>query len=641
MSRSCDISIVKTTSSRDNRYTNYKVFMDWVEPSNLYGLRSFFLTGVGFNDLPSTGTLFIPAYDHTNAFINNRKKLGDRLVPTDIDNVGSSNVYARLNGVESVAELIHGAGASISYSSYHRSNDADRDFFANECFKPNTGVTFLFEFEIIGNVDTSILGVHARFTNLIDFTHADDLQAYESLNWRTDKPGMPVIPQGGIFTSYTDTLPPTLNSLQLHIERTLSSRTRLTQPNIQFYNYKVWCLWKSPLDPNRGMAQLTLYGPDCDLLKGGDVSLPGYNISDAWINKSTFYYQTQPRDTAGGHLNLSDSYYEQNNGQPPGSTLPAGWSDSVVGEYLRYQWGSISAGFAHTSQLVFGVSPDVENFQNDSFKPNTGYQLLFEFETDHAVDISEAFFAHVPFTTDGRGTQQHLDPDSNYYGTANTPYNTKMRPITNETLPPPGYWTAIDGSTIDGSPICIMEGQDVLVDTRGFVKIEDIQEGDSINGNKVVSVICQKTNEKLIKFNQGCFGNNVPNKDVYVTHDHLMSIPGADSVINAGMYVGKPGVTHTHGPSKNVYSILVDGWNIMNVNNLQCETLCPFNDIAKKEYETKGIHNEFSELDVDNLPELDSDLYVDGCEIKIKNMKNTKKVELVEHISCLTTVHSN
>ena len=187
------------------------------------------------------------------------------------------------------------------------------------------------------------------------------------------------------------------------------------------------------------------------------------------------------------------------------------------------------------------------------------------------------------------------------------------------------YGVPEQSSVTTRTSICIMEGQDVLVDKRGFVKIEDVKDGDVINGNNVVSVICQKTNEKLIKFNQGCFGNNVPNKDVYVTNEHLIGHPGTNQVTNASEYLGNIGITSEFGPSNNIYSILVDGWSMLNVNNLQCETLCPFNNIAKKEYERKDIHNEFSNVSVDNAPEFNVDLYIDGCDIKVKKLYNVKE----------------
>ena len=53
------------------------------------------------------------------------------------------------------------------------------------------------------------------------------------------------------------------------------------------------------------------------------------------------------------------------------------------------------------------------------------------------------------------------------------------------------------------SNICIMEGQDVLLD-KGY-KIEEIWSGDTIDGSVIYKIFKQPSSESMVKLPKNCF----------------------------------------------------------------------------------------------------------------------------------------
>lgn len=146
-------------------------------------------------------------------------------------------------------------------------------------------------------------------------------------------------------------------------------------------------------------------------------------------------------------------------------------------------------------------------------------------------------------------------------------------------------------------PVCILEGQKVLLD-KGWTLIQDITTNDTINGMKVLFVQKQNISQPIIRFPKGCFGVNTPNEDLYMTHDHIVYDPIQKKLTNAGMMTYEYDTVQEceNPPYTSVYSLLLQKWCLLNVNNVKCESLCPTSDIALGHYSRQHIFSSLKEL---------------------------------------------
>ena len=151
----------------------------------------------------------------------------------------------------------------------------------------------------------------------------------------------------------------------------------------------------------------------------------------------------------------------------------------------------------------------------------------------------------------------------------------------------------IYGQIYEVIPICFKKGSKVLIDNVGYKNIEDVQRGDCIKQNKVLGVVSQQLNGKIVKINKHAIAFNVPCVDTYVTHGHKLHYNTltfiAKDIIN-GTTVIEEEINET------VYNILLDKfiYDTMKVNNLEAETLHPMNPkaiIFYKNYVAAEIKN--------------------------------------------------
>ena len=176
-------------------------------------------------------------------------------------------------------------------------------------------------------------------------------------------------------------------------------------------------------------------------------------------------------------------------------------------------------------------------------------------------------------------------------------------------------------------PICILEDQEVFTDNRGWVLIQNVTTDDIIQGMDVISVQKQNVEETLIHFPKDCFGENVPNKDVYVTHDHVVYDPIKNKLSNAGMLTYEYNFLKVcnQPPKNHTYSILLKKWKLMNVNNLKCESIYPFGDTAIKLFSQKQVFKDVSELEWIReymFVKTTDDLFVEDDVIRAKEFNN-------------------
>ena len=132
--------------------------------------------------------------------------------------------------------------------------------------------------------------------------------------------------------------------------------------------------------------------------------------------------------------------------------------------------------------------------------------------------------------------------------------------------------------TESSDAICFLKGSLIKTDFNGIIPIENIKTGEIINGYKAVNVFSSTSNKNIIKFDKDSLDINKPDKDLYVTEDHLILDPIQDKLLFANNYVnGKTITVFSENKNNTIYHILFKKWILVEANNLKCESVCPLN----------------------------------------------------------------
>ena len=131
------------------------------------------------------------------------------------------------------------------------------------------------------------------------------------------------------------------------------------------------------------------------------------------------------------------------------------------------------------------------------------------------------------------------------------------------------------------SNICFPAGTPIKTD-QGIVAIDHIDTAyHTIGGKRILDITQTVSLDRfLVKFNKDCLGPNWPSADTIMTKEHKVLYTGklapAYKFLNISSDVKR--VKYT---GEIVYNVLMEKHELMNVNNLICETLHPDNLIAK------------------------------------------------------------
>ena len=281
--------------------------------------------------------------------------------------------------------------------------------------------------------------------------------------------------------------------------------------------------------------------------------------------------------------------------------------------------GEIAPTFPSGVELLASIEYQgdlIPNFE-DFFQITYGRQSqMFDPVTNAGNDLWNNYTINTPTLVDNLSNQVSTTP------TSSTSTSTPTETSTEDT-------TASPSSSTEDPTICIMEGQDILLD-KGYTKIEDIQPGDTINGSQVYKVFKQPASQSLIKFPKDCFGVKVPDSDVYVTHDHMMFDPNENKLVNAGVLSDTyEFVSVCEPPKESVYNILMKEWRVITVNNMKCESLCPFTPQGIDTLIEQGVHDESFRDFVNECVRIETtdDICVQGNTIVINNMTPVMKLK--------------
>lgn len=185
-----------------------------------------------------------------------------------------------------------------------------------------------------------------------------------------------------------------------------------------------------------------------------------------------------------------------------------------------------------------------------------------------------------------------------------------------------GLSAIISGSSSSSSGVCILEGSYIMTD-QGNKLIEKLNVNNTIHGLPIVDIYRSKACFPFTLFKKGCFGHKIPNKDTYISDEHLVYNSKLKILDNAKQFKNdKTIVKSDHSYNQYCYHIFLKKWSLVKVNNLECETLCVIHPICINYYlEHKLYRKSFIELmrrQADITITL-KDIYVKGNKILFKN----------------------
>lgn len=130
------------------------------------------------------------------------------------------------------------------------------------------------------------------------------------------------------------------------------------------------------------------------------------------------------------------------------------------------------------------------------------------------------------------------------------------------------------------SRICFIGSTPIDTD-QGRIIISKIIPGfHKINGKEIKEITKTKTSDKyLYKIRRNAFSRNVPSKDLTLSGYHMIEYNG--TMIQANDLLNLPKVERVEYKNEILYNILMENYEIIQVNNLNVETLHPDNIIAK------------------------------------------------------------
>ena len=141
-----------------------------------------------------------------------------------------------------------------------------------------------------------------------------------------------------------------------------------------------------------------------------------------------------------------------------------------------------------------------------------------------------------------------------------------------------------NGQCIQQSNIPCFKSGTIISTDQGELKIEKLHNNFnkfSINGSEIIGISKTMHNSGcFIKISKDSLGNNVPDKDLFLTGDHLVDIDG--ELVKAKKLVNNTNITKETKEAQYVYNVLLKKHEIISVHNLTVETLNPKNLGSRK-----------------------------------------------------------
>jgi len=143
------------------------------------------------------------------------------------------------------------------------------------------------------------------------------------------------------------------------------------------------------------------------------------------------------------------------------------------------------------------------------------------------------------------------------------------------------FYVNVEPAPTPISNICFPEGTPIQTD-QGSIPIDKINvDKHTIDGKPIIAITQTITLEDyLVCFDEDALGYNIPKQKTITSRNHLICHKG--NMIEAYKFIGRfNGVRKIKYDGEILYNVLMETHELINVNNLLCETLHPENIIAK------------------------------------------------------------
>ena len=136
------------------------------------------------------------------------------------------------------------------------------------------------------------------------------------------------------------------------------------------------------------------------------------------------------------------------------------------------------------------------------------------------------------------------------------------------------------GGGSNGSSICFLGDTKVKTD-QGLVRFDALTLDNTVNNYKINKITKVKNADNyMICIEKNALGENVPNKDTYISKNHGIIINNL--LVRAKLLVNGTTIRKAYRTRDVIYNILAEVYTIIYVNNMPCETLNPDDPMVKK-----------------------------------------------------------
>lgn len=148
------------------------------------------------------------------------------------------------------------------------------------------------------------------------------------------------------------------------------------------------------------------------------------------------------------------------------------------------------------------------------------------------------------------------------------------------------------------SNICFPAGTPVLTD-QGIIDIDKIDaKSITINNKKIIAITeTISLDNELVFFPTDSLAPNIPSQPTTISNNHLIQNPLNNEMVKAKDYLTfNKHILKIPYKKEFLYNILLETYELINVNNLICESLYPFSMIALLYHKLSTIENEEEKL---------------------------------------------
>lgn len=132
------------------------------------------------------------------------------------------------------------------------------------------------------------------------------------------------------------------------------------------------------------------------------------------------------------------------------------------------------------------------------------------------------------------------------------------------------------------SNICFPAGTPIETD-QGIIEIDKINvKTNTINNKKIVAITeTVSLDSDLVFFPTNSLGPNIPSQATAISNNHLVQNPSTKEMIKAKDYIEiNNNISKIPYKKEFLYNVLMESHELINVNNLHCETLYPWSMVA-------------------------------------------------------------